>query len=104
MLYEFKSRATGNVIMTQQVAESVLGIIGKAGGPQGIILPEQMPAAIAAIAAAVNRERAAVAKPATTDSPTETDEPLIGLAQRVFPFSDMLRRAHAANMEITWGT
>jgi Domain of unknown function (DUF1840) len=103
MLYEFKSRATGNVIMTQQVAQAILDIIGKASGPQGIILPEQMPAAIAAIAAAVDRERLTVAKPLTADPQSETDEPAIGLAQRVFPFSDMLRRAHAANMEITWG-
>jgi Domain of unknown function (DUF1840) len=103
MLYEFKSRATGNVIMTQNVAESILDIIGKPRGPQGIILPEQMPAAMAAIAAAVDRERAAVAKPLASDPQPETDEPIIGLAQRVFPFSDMLRRAHAASKEITWG-
>ena len=57
MLYEFKSRATGTVVMTGPVAEQVLAIVGKAPGPQGIFTVEQMGPAIAALQAAVERER-----------------------------------------------
>ena len=37
MIYEFTSRATGNMVMTQPVAERLLKLIGKHPGPQGII-------------------------------------------------------------------
>jgi len=36
MIYKFKSRATGDLIMTQPVAERVLALIGKDRTPQGI--------------------------------------------------------------------
>jgi hypothetical protein len=37
MIYVFKSKATGTVVMTQPVAEKLLAIIGKSPGQQGII-------------------------------------------------------------------
>lgn len=104
MLYEFKSRATGNVVMTQKVAERLLAIIGKEPGPTGIILPAQMPAAIAALEAAVAAERAAAAEPAQEEDERETGRPApVTLAQRAWPLIDMMRTAHAAEREITWG-
>ena len=48
MLFEFKSRATGSVVMTADVGKKVLPLIGKSPDPQGIITVNQMPAAIAA--------------------------------------------------------
>ena len=56
MLYTFKSPATGNLIMLQPNGERVLEIIGKDSGAKGIILPEQMPAAIAALESAMLQE------------------------------------------------
>ena len=49
MLYKFKSKNTGDVIMLEPHGRQVLEIIGKEAGPQGIILPEQMPAALLAL-------------------------------------------------------
>ena len=49
MLYKFKSREAGNVIMLEANGREILEIIGKHPEPKGIILPEQMPAAIAAL-------------------------------------------------------
>lgn len=106
MLYEFKSRATGTLMMTETVAETILEIIGKAPGPKGIILPEQMPKAIEALNAAVAQERQAAKpqpEPDPADEARQPVEPIVTLAQRAFPFIDMLRRAHAAGKEITWG-
>jgi hypothetical protein len=105
MLYEFKSRATGNVVMTQKVAERLLAIIGKAPGPTGIILPEQMPAAIRALEDAIEQERAQGGREESEDEderdPNRT--PAVSLAQRAWPLIDMLRAAAAAEREITWG-
>jgi hypothetical protein len=107
MLYEFKSRATGNLVMTQKVAERLLAIIGKAPGATGIILPAQMPAAIQALEAAIAAERAhPQAEKADTDTDDDRDperSPAITLAQRAWPLIDMLRTAAAAEREITWG-
>ena len=49
MIYEFKSRATGSVVMTKPVAEWILKIVGKTPGATGIVTVDQMPAAIAAL-------------------------------------------------------
>ena len=45
MIYKFKSKAAGDVIMLGPTGERVLGLIGKDATPQGIIEPAQMPAA-----------------------------------------------------------
>ena len=109
MLYEFKSRATGTVVMTGPVAEQVLAIVGKAAGPQGIFTVEQMGSAIAALQAAVERERterASDARDADRDGADEDEAdrtPSISLAQRAWPLMDMLRAARAADQVVTWG-
>jgi hypothetical protein len=106
MLYEFKSQATGNVVMTQKVAERLLAIIGKSPGPTGIILAEQMPAAIRALEAAIEEERAQTPPAEDTDADSDRDpsraQP-VTLAQRAWPLIDMLKAAAAAEREITWG-
>ncbi len=106
MLYKFKSKAAGDLILLQQNGERILQIIGKDLTPKGIILPEQMPAAIEALEQAVARaenpstaERAASAK-AEKDTPTADR---VTLRQRATPFIDMLRRCHQADTEIVWG-
>jgi hypothetical protein len=121
MLFEFKSRATGSVIMTGDVGKKVLPLIGKSPDPKGIITVSQMPAAIAALEAACAREKelaAAARNPAgrpasnaaspsdaaATQADKDDDDPhLIGISQRVFPLIEMLKAAHAGGKDITWG-
>ncbi len=108
MIYEFKSRATGTLVTTQAVAERILQIIGKPAQAKGVILPEQMPAALEALKRAIDNERnskAALNPDRTAVNETETDdaEPEVSLASRGFPFLEMLREAYAARKEITWG-
>ncbi len=110
MLYKFKSKATGDVIMLQPHGERVLGIIGKhhADAPsiQGILLPEQMPAALAALQAAIAQEEAvrqdAVALAQAEHQPAPRFES-IALRQRALPFMDMIRACMAADEAMTWG-
>ena len=63
MLYKFKSKASGDLIMLEANGRRVLEIIGKDAGPTGIILPEQMPAAIAALEAAIVLEESHACTP-----------------------------------------
>jgi len=108
MLYKFKSKAAGDVIMLQANGEQILRIIGKEPGAKGIVLPQQMPAAIAALEQAIAQGQAAQA-PAADGSANERDQDdapavdRVSLRQRASPFIDMLKRCHAADQEIVWG-
>lgn len=106
MIYKFKSKAAGDVIMMGPSGDHVLRIIGKAPAPKGIIEPSAMPAAIAAIEQAVLDEEAA-RQQAEADAAAEgrTLPPAEGvtLRQRAWPLVEMLKRALAANKEVVWG-
>jgi hypothetical protein len=110
MLYKFKSKAAGDLIMLQANGRRVLEIIGKnttpGSGDKGIILPEQMAAAIVALQAAVAREeadqQAALAEALRLQKAPPRFE-AIGLRQRALPFIEMLRRCEKAGKEIVWG-
>jgi len=58
MLYKFKSRVTGDVIMLEPSGRRLLEIIGKDPGAPGIIEAADAPAAIQALEAAIVREEA----------------------------------------------
>ena len=106
MLYKFKSKATGDLIMLEPQGQQILKILGKTPGPKGILEPAEMPAAIAALQAAVQREEAAreqaIAEAQAKGEATPRAEG-IALRQRVVPFIDMLRRAHAEEADVVWG-
>ena len=122
MIYEFRSRATGSIVMTEKVAERMLGIIGKPAGPQGIITAAQLPGAVSALRAAIEDERRA--RKLATASRAEAqrhdeghdegheghneEDPgassqAISLEQRAHTLIEMFERAHAAGRDVTWG-
>jgi cyclopropane-fatty-acyl-phospholipid synthase len=116
MLYKFKSKVTGDLIMLEPQGKHILKLIGKEPGAKGIILPGEMMAAIDALHAAVEREELAIKaakdaaqEAAQNDGAEEIATPVvdgartISLKQRVVPFIDMLRRAHAEEKEVVWG-
>ena len=117
MLYKFKSRAAGDLIMLEANGRRVLEIIGKDAGSQGIILPEQIPGAIAALQAAIALEESRdiagkgnAKSTADADSEAEADADAavpsegLSLRHRAVPFIDMLERNHKAGHEVVWGT
>ena len=105
MIYEFRSRATGNLIMTKPVGDTVLRIIGKPPGGKGIITVAQMPAAIAALEQAVADEKKAQQATRSDDDERAGADAnrFVSLGQRAFPFIEMLKTAHRADKDITWG-
>ena len=58
MLYKFKSRAAADLILLEPQGRQILEIIGKTPGPTGIVTAAQIPAALAALEAAVARDEA----------------------------------------------
>ncbi len=106
MLYKFKSPAAGDLIMLEPNGQRVLQVMGKDAGPTGIILPEQMLAAIDALTSAIAREeaeqQAAIAQAkAQGDVPPSFDA--VSLRKRAWPMVEMLQRCAKENAPITWG-
>ena len=95
MIYKFKSAATGDVIMLGPNGDQLLRTLGREPAAQGIIEPAAMPAAIAALQAAI----------ASDEQPRDDDEKPapVGLRQRMWPMVEMLKRAQSANEPIVWG-
>lgn len=108
MLYKFKSRATSDLIMLEPVGRRILQIVGKEpDDAHGIITPEQIPAAIAALYQAVEDEEAAQVAPADQTAVDVNEEPRepserVWLRQRVAPFIEMLQTSAAQGREVIW--
>lgn len=106
MLYKFKSKATGEVIMTGPIGDAVLRTMGKAPGAQGIVQVSEMPGAIAALEAAVaddERARAEAEAAAAAEGRKLPPREGVSLRQRAWPLVEMMKRAHAADEDIVWG-
>ena len=106
MLYKFKSKATGDLILLEPQGRQFLQLIGKAVEPKGIIEPENMQAAISALQEAVKAQEAAQAQ-AIAQAKAEGHAPpsfdAISLRQRSKPIIDMLERCLKAGQPIVWG-
>lgn len=105
MIYKFKSKAAGDVIMMGPTGDKVLGLIGKSASAQGIIEPAQMPAAIQALADAISADDAAREAAGQDGEPAPSGDARdpISLRQRAWPLVEMMKRAQAADAPITWG-
>lgn len=101
MLYKFKSKNAGDVIMLEANGRKVLAAIGKDAGPTGIILAAQIPAAVQALQDAIALEESTPPALDAAGEPVKGDA--LGLRQRAVPFIDMLQRNHKAGTDVTWG-
>jgi hypothetical protein len=109
MIYEFKCKATGNLIMTQSVGDQVLDLLGKRS-PKGIITVLEMPLVLQTLRHAFEKSQAeqkALRDQNNLNKDTEFENrerpPTISLAQRLVPFIEMIERAHAAEKDVMWG-
>lgn len=110
MLYKFKSKNTGDIIMLQANGQQLLEIIGKATTEsvpeKGIILPEQIPAALSALQAAIVQEEADRAEAVAQALAKHEAVPhfaAIALRMRAQPFIQMLERCQKDGDEVVWG-
>jgi hypothetical protein len=101
MIYRFKSRNAGDVIMLEPNGNRVLEIIGKQPAAQGIVLVEQMPQAMAALSAAVAEEEQAYAQAKVAFESPEGET--VSLRQRTQPFMELLRLSHQHGDPVVWG-
>ncbi len=101
MIYKFRSKATGDLIMLGPQGDQLMRLLGREPAARGIIEPAAMAAAIAALEAAVAAE--ATPAPPADEAAEAAAEKQVSLRQRVWPMVEMLRRAQAAEVPVVWG-
>lgn len=99
MLYKFKSKAAGDVIMLRENGDELLRVLGREPAAKGIFEVADMAAAMRAIEAAVAQAEA----PDDEDADAGAAPRKVGLRQRLWPMLEMMRRAQAAREPIVWG-
>jgi hypothetical protein len=108
-LVVFRSRAAGEIFMFAETAHRIFQILGRQDAERGVITAEQVPAALAALEAAVEEEKAqlkaaeAAGEEAEREGRDGTGHRAVTLAQRTFPLIEMLRAARKKGVEVTWG-
>jgi hypothetical protein len=104
MIYKFRSKAAGDVVMLGANGDQLLRALGREPAAKGIIEVAALPAAIAALERAVADEEARCAGDDNDNAGDETQATRgIGLRQRVWPMVEMMRRSQAAGEPIVWG-
>jgi hypothetical protein len=115
MLYKFRSKAAGDVLMLGPQGDQFLRALGREPSARGILEPPVMPAALQALQQAIDedeRARAAVQNRgrASDDGEGEDAAPAqsagrdaLPLRRRLWPMVEMIRRAQAADEPIVWG-
>ena len=104
MIYKFKSQAAADLIMLESSGDQMLTIIGRQPSSQGIVTVAQIPAAIAALEAAVIAHEAAeahVADPLSLELAVDDDS--VRLRARAGPFIELLRISEIAGKDVVWG-
>ena len=93
MLFKFKSKVTGDLIMLEPDAKRLLKIMVREDQIKGIFLADQLPAAIAALEGAVAQE----------ELDGMQDPKQISLRQRSLPMLKMLKQCLAQSADVFWG-
>ena len=107
MIYKFKSAASGDVIMLGPHGDAVLRLLGRAPQAKGIVEAGDIPAALAALRAAIAPANTPGAEGAEGGprhaEDHDGDEQAVSLRRRLWPIIDMLERAAAADVPVVWG-
>ena len=109
MLYKFKSKASGDVIMLGPNGDELLRLLGREPAPRGILEVAHMDEALARIEAALAEESQAGREPDAGEEPDEEEDAAarekarVALRQRLWPIVDMIRRSREAGEPIVWG-
>ncbi len=107
MIYKFKSKASGDIIMLGAHGDAVLRLLGREPAAQGIIEVADLAAAISALRQAADADAGggAAAVAVAGDGRRSDGDPdsVVSLRRRVWPLVEMLQRAQAAAVPIVWG-
>jgi hypothetical protein len=93
VIYKFKSKVTGDLIMLEPDAKRLLRIMDKTDQAKGILLAAQISDAMAAIEKAIALE----------ETEGIQDPKQVSLRQRSMPMLKMLKQCHDQSEDVVWG-
>ncbi len=103
MIYKFKSKAAGDLIMLGPNGDQMLRILGREPAPKGIVAVEDLAAAIAALRAAAHDSEAEAQAEPEDDTDKTPERGGVALHQRLWPVIEMFERALAEREPVVWG-
>jgi hypothetical protein len=110
MIYKFRSKATGDVLMLGPQGDQCLRILGREPAVRGILEPAAMDAALQALQQAVAEDERLRQGEGPGDVSVEQEAAAqaagrdpVSLHRRLWPMVEMIRRAQAAGEPIVWG-
>lgn len=103
MLVRFTSSTAGELLMFAEAASALFAIVGKEGTARGVFTLEQLPEAVARLRAAlVFAGTPGEGDDAGASEDSEEEAPPVGLAQRAFPFVELLERTLQDEGYVLW--
>ncbi|MFG6442904.1 DUF1840 domain-containing protein [Roseateles sp. LKC17W] len=106
MLYCFKSKAGGDVVMLAESGDAMLRLMGRESAPRGILQSADLPALLQALQAGVDADDAEFQR--RVDAAKEAGEPEprrqgVTLRQRAWPLHELMTRSHRHGADVVWG-
>lgn len=111
----FKSKAAGEIFMFRETAEKIFKVIGKPLGLRGVLTPEEIPDAIAALKDAMEKEKEFLkglreredkrfreGKDLDEEKQPAIEAPVY-FTQRAYPLLEMLERSLKEDTPVVWG-
>ena len=99
MLYKFKSKASGDVIMQGEPGDALLRLMGREPAPKGIFEAAALPGLIASLEAGVAADEAPPADPDASGSKRTG----VSLRQRAWPLRELMLAAQREGADVVWG-
>jgi len=99
MLVTFSCPAYADITLFGDVAIRLLKLMGHGGTVPGALLAEDVPAALARLEAAIEKEKRL---PDEQAPQAQDDEPAVSLVQRALPLIELLKAAAKADSNVMW--
>ncbi len=105
MFVKFHTSAAPDIVMLRDLARYVLALIGKELQVRGVIPSGALPNAIERLERAIEEDavRENACEHSTLALRTDSYPYSNGVAQRVWPFLELLREARKQGKDVTWG-
>ncbi|PZP28733.1 MAG: DUF1840 domain-containing protein [Roseateles depolymerans] len=106
MLYRFRSPAGADVVMLGDTGATLLELLGREPGAQGLFKAGELPALIARLEAAVAddetrfQQSVEAARAAGEPAPKRSG---ISLRQRAWPLRELLQHSQREQVDVVWG-
>ncbi|MGR9108418.1 MAG: DUF1840 domain-containing protein [Gammaproteobacteria bacterium] len=103
MMVTFRSKASADVVMFDDVAIRLIKLMGHSGTVPGALLAEDIDGALIKLKQAIGAEKSAPEGNATGQlDEDDSDQPAVSLAIRAWPLIEFLTASAAAKCNVMW--